>query len=212
MHMNRRSSQGGFTLIEILVTAFILLIALVGVLGLQAKASTTELESYQRGQALSLVRDMASRISSARGLVATNSGYLDGTLSSADGSVYFGVAGSGTTSLGTCVAPSSGSNALQVATYQTCEWAEAVRGVAESGNAGSMLGARACLIRNTAPAGALADIYVVLVWQGVVKGKEPIGMETGEPATPMSMCASSVNYGTGMRRGVSMRVLIPNLS
>lgn len=212
MHMNRRSKQGGFTLIEILVTAFILLIALVGVLGLQAKASSTELESYQRGQALSLARDMASRISSSRGLVATGSGYLDNTLSSLDGSVYFGVAGSGTTDLGACASPVGASSALQVATFQTCEWAKAVQGAAESGTAGAMLGARACLIRNTPPTGALADFYVVVVWQGVAKGKEPIGMETGEPATPMSMCASSVNYGTGMRRGVSMRVLVPNLT
>jgi len=46
--------HGGFTLIEILVTLFILAIGLLGLAGMQALAQKTELESYQRAQALIL--------------------------------------------------------------------------------------------------------------------------------------------------------------
>ena len=200
--------QRGFTLVEILVTVVILLIGIAGVLGLQAKASVTELESYQRGQALSLVRDMAARIAASRALLADLG--VD-TLSSTDGGVYFGVAGSGTVDLGECIAPSATSSGAEVAIYQVCEWARALQGSAEGGSAGAMIGARGCLIRNPPPAGALADFHVVVVWQGVAIGPEPPGMAAGESPTPMSRCAAPVDLGAGLRRAAVLRVLVPAL-
>ena len=46
------------------------------------RASAGEFESYQRGQAIALARDMQARLLSARGIVP---GYLDPTISSVDG-------------------------------------------------------------------------------------------------------------------------------
>lgn len=207
---SRRAARG-FTLIEILVTIVLVLIGIVGVIGLQSKGTVTELESYQRGQALALVRDMATRITSSRNLVSTaNVGFFNAGLSSTDGTVYFGVSdGSAMTA---CVPPTATSTVDDVATYQICEWRSAIRGAAESSTTGAMLNAEGCLIRNTPANGALADFYVVVVWKGVSVGKEPIGTVAGETPTPMSMCASGVNLGTGLRRGVAMRVLVPKLS
>lgn len=54
--------QGGFTLIEVLVAVFILAIGLLGLAGLQARLVSSQFDAYQRGQAMMLVEEMASRI------------------------------------------------------------------------------------------------------------------------------------------------------
>ena len=206
-------SARGFTLIEILVTILILMLGLLGVIGLQARASNVEFESYQRGQALTLAREMAARVAGSRGIVG---GFLDDAVSSADGSVYVGYGGGATNfddGAGNCVAGAG--VALDEAKFEACQWGMALLGVAatEAGNnVGAMLGARGCLIRVEPPNdNALADIYVVIVWQALKAGTEPPGMVVGEAASPASQCASGVNFGTGLRRGVTVRVLVPDL-
>jgi type IV pilus assembly protein PilV len=198
----------GFTLIEILVTIAIILFGLLGVIALQTKASNVEFESYQRGQALSLARDMESRLAASRGII---DGYLNSAVSSTDGTVYMGN-GTGAVNFvngaGNCV-PGAGV-ALAEAKYQACQWGLALQGAAETEGAnrvGAMLGARGCLMRMEPPQlNALADIYIVVVWQGLAVGTDPA---TDSPA---GQCASAVNFGTGLRRGVSVRVLVPNLT
>lgn len=209
----RVALRRGFTLIEVLVTILLLLLGLLGVIGLQARASNVEFESYQRGQALTLAREMAARIAGSRGLIA---GFNDGALSSTDGSVYVGY-GAGATNFdagGACV-PGAGV-ALDEAKFEACQWGQALQGVAatESGNnVGAMVGARGCLIRVDPPNdNALADIYVVVVWQALRAGTEPLGMIAGEAASPASQCASDVDFGAGLRRGISVRVMVPDLS
>lgn len=200
--------QAGFSLIEILVAIVILAIGLLGVLGMQTRAAVVEFESYQRGQALSIARDMQARLLSARGLV---SGYRDNRLSSTDGSVYVGE-GQGALGLldadGNCPAATAG-DPLSEAQRQMCEWTLALRGAAQREGAdrvGAMLGARGCLVRVEPPQlNAMADFYVVVVWEGSTPRAEP-------PAdTPAARCAADVDFGAGLRRGLSVRVLVPDL-
>ena len=206
--------QRGFTLIEILVTIVILVFGLLGIVGLQAKATNVEMEAYQRGQALSLLRDMESRIAASRGVVSD--GFTQNALSSTNGSVYLG-AGAGaadfTDADGDCVPPANVATAaerLVAAKYEACEWGRQLQGVsAQEGttNVGAMIGARGCLIRMDPPENsAVADFYIVVVWQGVAKGSEPPAL------SPAGLCASGVNYGAGLRRGMSVRVLVPHLT
>lgn len=206
----RRSPKaaGGFTLIEILVTILVLALGLQGVMSMQTRAAATEFESYQRGQALALARDMQSRLLSSRGLLTA---YLDASISSTDGSAFFG---NGSDAInyanadGVCAAPLAG-DALSQAKHQACSWGSDLRGVAEKEGAnavGAMVGARGCVIRVNPPSSnALADFYVVIVWQGIVERAEPAAN------SPAGQCASGVNFGTGLRRGVSFRVLVPDL-
>src|SRR5213593_4800701 len=70
--------QAGFLMIEVLVAMFILLIGLLGLVGLQSRAQQAETESYQRVQALTLLRDMADRINANRGAAAS---YVTGSSS-----------------------------------------------------------------------------------------------------------------------------------
>lgn len=210
--MSRRSvparRQAGFSLIEILVAIVILSIGLLGVLGMQTRASAVEFESYQRGQALSIARDMQARLLSARGLV---SGFRDGRLSSTDGSIYVGE-GQGAVALldadGSCPAAVPG-DAVSEAQRQLCEWTLALQGAAQregTSSVGAMLGARGCVMRVEPPQlNALADFYVVVVWEGTTPRAEP-------PAdSPAARCAGDVRFGDGLRRGLSVRVLVPDL-
>ena len=53
----------GASLIEVMVTVVIIVLGLLGLAGLHARLQTSEMESYQRSQALLLLNDMASRMS-----------------------------------------------------------------------------------------------------------------------------------------------------
>ncbi len=203
----------GFSLIEVLITIVILSIGLLGVLNMQARATNVEFESYQRGQALTLAREMATRVSGSRGSYA---GFANAGVSSTDGSVYVGasVGAASFESAGACVA---GTDALTVAKYEACQWGRALQGSAardeDGGNAGAMIGATGCLLRvNPATASALADFFVVVVWQGTAPRADAAGMVAGEQPSPISECASNVSFGAGLRRGVVVRVLVPDLA
>ncbi|HEY0563491.1 MAG TPA: prepilin-type N-terminal cleavage/methylation domain-containing protein, partial [Methylophilus sp.] len=50
--------QQGSTLLEVLITIVILAIGLLGLAGLQSRLHVSEMESYQRAQALVLLNDM----------------------------------------------------------------------------------------------------------------------------------------------------------
>ena len=208
---SRATSARGFTLIEVLVTIVVMLLGLLGVLGMQARSAIVEFESYQRGEALSLVREMQGRLTNSRAIV---DGYLNVAVSSTDGSIYVGSgAGAQDFTVGALCVPGGGV-ALADAKFEMCQWAQALQGVAVQEGAaatkvGAMIGARGCLIRVQPPENnALADIYVTVVWQGTSPGTEP---PAASPAG-QSFCANDVNFGTGLRRGVSVRVLVPNLT
>lgn len=55
-------SQKGISLIEVLIAMVILAIGLLGLVGLQGRLHVTQVESYQRAQALILLQDMTNRI------------------------------------------------------------------------------------------------------------------------------------------------------
>ena len=191
-------TQRGFSLIEVLVTVALITVGILGVFGLQSRAANIELESYQRSQALSLAREMESVLRASRSL-RTN--FSDPDLSSTDGSVYVGVDGNVT-----CSTPPA--NAAEAA---MCAWGEALRGASLAGTntLGGMIGARGCVIRPASPqAGALADFYVVVVWQGISPSNEP-------PAASLASTCFSGNglgFGDGLRRGLALRVLVPQLA
>ncbi len=55
---------------EVLVTLIIVMVGLLGIAGLQAKAQVAELESYQRAQALIILSDIVDRMNVNREAVA----------------------------------------------------------------------------------------------------------------------------------------------
>ncbi len=153
----RLSSTQGFSLIEVLVTIVILMIGLLGLAGLQARALTAQLESYQRAQALILLKDMADRIDTNRKNAAS----------------YITTASRGTGFNGSAVLNCAGTGS----SFDLCQWHNALLGAAETQGTttvGAMIGARGCVFQVASPVSGVATTYSVVVsWQGMNSTKEP---------------------------------------
>src|SRR5205814_2345916 len=66
MPMRMRQPQSGATMMEVLVSILIVVIGLLGLAGLQSRINLSEMESFQRAQALVLLQDMVDRINANR--------------------------------------------------------------------------------------------------------------------------------------------------
>lgn len=147
----RLHRQRGTSMIEVLVTIVILLVGLLGLAGLQARLQTSEMESYQRAQALILLEDMASMISANRNNVASY-------VTTAANPIGAGV---------TCADMPSATTAE----IDLKDWCEALQGAGETsgGNqVGAMVGGRGCV----------EDIgsnryMVTIAWQGMAPISAP---------------------------------------
>jgi type IV pilus assembly protein PilV len=157
--MNARSlpkvnRERGVSLLEALITIFILAFGILGLANLHAKLQTVEVESYARSQALVLLDDMAARLSAHRGIAPTY--------------VTTNPVGTGDTQPTDC----SGT-ALGVA-RDMCEWSTALKGRTElSGSVavGAMIGGRGCIEQL---AGAVPPSYrVTVTWQGLSQTVAP---------------------------------------
>jgi type IV pilus assembly protein PilV len=180
--------QRGTSLIEVLVTLVILAFGLLGLAGLQSRLQVSEMEAYQRTQALILLEDMASRISINRSNAAT---YVTGT------ATPLGV------STSTC--PTTTSTVQQVDAGQ---WCEALKGAAETSGGskvGAMLGGRGCV-----ESLGSGEYLVTVAWQGLTPISAPpasvaCGKDSYDGAT--GSCTSDL-----CRRTVTTIVRIATLS
>jgi type IV pilus assembly protein PilV len=79
--ISQRKKQAGFSLIEVLVSALILSIGLIGVAGLQAVSLKNNQSAYMRSQACALAYDLADRMRANVG--GADSGFYDPTSANA---------------------------------------------------------------------------------------------------------------------------------
>ena len=181
--------NAGFSLIEILVTIVILLVGLLGLAGLQGRALTSQMEAYQRSQALILLKDMADRLNTNRGNAST---YITSLLSPQ-------WLGTGDTQPASCAG-------LTGKDMDFCEWSNALKGAAETSsggtNVGAMIGARGCITQTVAPAsGAPSQYLVAVAWQGL-----------NNTAAPTITCGSGQYGNEALRRVVALPVTIADLN
>jgi len=176
----------GFSLIEVLVTIVILVIGLLGLAGLQTHALTSQMESYQRSQALELVQDMAARIK-------------DNWINAAS---YVTAA-----PLGTGYASCTPSGASAGVAADQCEWSNELLGAAETDssakNVGAMIGARGCVYQITpAASGVPAQYLVAVAWQGL------------NPTAPPAVNCGQGSYGSNdaLRRVITLPLTIAILN
>lgn len=146
--INRRAMRG-ISMIEVLITVVILAVGLLGLAGLQLRLQASEMEAYQRAQALILLNDMASRLATNRANAAAYVVAADSPLG----------AGMDCTGAGELAA-----------------WCEALQGAGEtSGNSsvGAMLGGRGCV--EALPSDGLpGSLYLITVaWQGLTPVSAP---------------------------------------
>jgi len=135
--------QHGTTMIEVLVTIVILAFGLLGLVGLQSRLQVSEMEAYQRSQALILLEDMANRIATNRNFAAN---YVT------------------TTPLGTghnCTIDSTSSRKDR----DSCEWSNALQGAAElsgTSKVGALIGGRGCV-----ESLGSGEYLITVAWQGM---------------------------------------------
>lgn len=144
-----RTAESGTTMIEILVTVVIIVLGLLGLAGLHARLQVSETESYQRGQALLLVADMANRIELNRSNAAS---YLVAT----------------TAPLGPDTCPTAATTLVQ---RDLREWCQTLQGAAEvlSGQSvGAVIGARGCV-----ESVGVNEYLVTVAWQGLAPISAP---------------------------------------
>jgi type IV pilus assembly protein PilV len=142
--MSPHRTQSGASMIEVLVTIVIIAFGLLGMAGLQSRLQVSEMEAYQRAQALVLLSDMSSRLTTNR---TTAVSYV-----------------------GTQVKPDNNCNgdfagATQIKTDQR-EWCNALQGageVASGTRLGAVVGGRGCVEQISA-----GEYIITVAWQGMV--------------------------------------------
>lgn len=142
----QRRFVAGVTMIEVLVTMVIIAFGLLGMAGLQVRLQMSEMESYQRSQALMLLNDMANRITtnrnSAASYVTTAANPLGGVLACP-----------------TAVAT--------VADRDLKEWCEALQGAGETTSSGGVVSKIGTLVGGRGCVELVGSDYLVtVVWQG----------------------------------------------
>jgi type IV pilus assembly protein PilV len=182
--------QRGFTLIEVLVSLVVLLLGLLGVVSLQAKAHHAQMESYQRSQALVLLKDISDRMNTNR--------------KDAYAKRYAGAAVGGGTTITDCTGKTGHELDL-------CQWGNLLNGAAEakgSTSVGAMIGARGCIDYDVGGGTELKDssgatlagtgIYTIsVVWQGL----------TPTVAPPATLTCGKNAYGSESLRRVASTTL-----
>ncbi|HUR90360.1 MAG TPA: type IV pilus modification protein PilV [Ramlibacter sp.] len=185
-----RRGQAGATLIEILVSMVILMVGLLGLVGVMIQSQRSQLESYQRVQALMLVQEMATRIAANKAIASCY--VLTG---------FLGTSGMTVPSSGSC-----GTGTTQQKDQFASDmsgWNNLLLGASEKdsggSNIGAVLGARGCI---TSPS---ANVYQVSVaWQG----------SAATTAPPAGITCGTGQYGAddALRRAVSVQIQIESLS
>lgn len=169
------------------MTLVIIAFGLLGMAGLQMRLQVSEVESYQRSQALLLLNDMANRITINRTAAVTGAYLVDPA----------SPLGAGTT------CPTTTSTQAQ---RDLGEWCQALQGASETldgSKVGAMVGGRGCVEQ------VGSDYLITVAWQGMTPLSAPVSaVECGANSydTAGTSCVNDV-----CRRVVTTLVRIANL-
>ncbi len=177
--------QRGMTLIEVLISLVILAFGILVLANLQGKIQLSDIESYQRTQAILLLSNMTDRINSNRQNAAS---YASAT-----------VRGTGEVQPASCTSIAIG------ASRDICEWSNELKGANEkigSTNTGAMTDARGCITQIQAPDSThgicTPGIYqVAVVWQGMISS-----------AVPTITCGQNLYGSEALRRVISSQITV----
>ena len=183
---NAFAKQRGFTLIEVLVAVLVLLLGLLGMAGVQVRATQAEFESYQRKQALILLQDMVDRMQANRLVAACYA------ITAVGGSPFAGTNAAGASATASLPACTFGSTeAKLVANDDLSKWSDELFGAAETigtSNVGAMNRARGCVVDNGS-----GSYTISIAWLGTAPTAPP-------PA--------ALNCGTGLYGNESLRRVV----
>jgi type IV pilus assembly protein PilV len=188
--------MAGFTMLEILISLLIIAVGLLGMLGLQARATVAEFESYQRGQALVLLQDMVDRINANRAAALC----YPITTDAAGGAPQLGTGGAAPN----CASATGTLVTRAMADKDLADWDAALKGAAETKggtNVGGMLGARGCVTFDA----ATGNFRVAVAWQGMSATVAPTSVDAN------ATCGLNQYGNEALRRELSVVLRIANL-
>lgn len=197
--MNRIDSIGrshGFTLIEVLVTAVVLAIGLLGLALLQTTSLNNQLESYHRAQALLMLEEMSNRIR-VNTVGALGGAYADGDDYGSRGPDDFGLDADEVCS------DITDDSVLR----DLCDWNEALAGTSVTlgdTNMGSVIGAIGCIENLVGSGDGEVIVRLTIAWQGF-----------GAHVTPASDCGADAFGADGdleRRRVAIVDTVVADLS
>lgn len=162
-----RLREGGVTLLEVMITIAILAIGLLGLAGLQARAHLAESESYARGQAILLVREMSDRIlanlvEADEGKKVAQSGY-NVSLGGVTGLASTAIASPREFGFGVTAPTCALAGSAQVACKDLLAWHQSLNSVAATGG---LRTARGCVFRELDATTNLQQYVVTVAWAG----------------------------------------------
>jgi len=189
--MPMRSAAAGFSLIEVLISMLIIVVGLLGLAGMQARAQIAELESYQRAQALVLLYDMMDRINNSRTTAPC--------FAVSSSTAYYGDAASPVSFA--CALSNPADQAMTIASMTA--WHNLLQGAAEQKGAaatkvGAMIGARGCVTYDVATeyvntsnvnVSGTGEYTVMVSWQGMA-----------DTFAPTKTCGTAAQYGSDTKR------------
>lgn len=145
-----RRAQRGISMIEVLITIVILATGLMGLAGLQGRLQMSEMEGYQRAQAMILLEDMGHRLAGNRNAAAS-----------------YAIAPASPVGAGT-VCPQA---AVSTKDRDLRDWCLALQGAGEregATNLGAMIGGRGCI-----EALGNSEYMITVAWQGLAPVAPP---------------------------------------
>lgn len=156
MSARRRPHEGGFTLIEVLITIVVAGIGLLAVAGLQAISKKFNYDAVQRTSASALAQSMIESLRS-------NPGFLDAYLTNDATTVQASA---------DCAAANAQCTPLELASYDVHRWGQALLGAeakTDGQDAGGLVDPTGCIQR-----GSVAGLYLVVVaWRGITGLADP---------------------------------------
>lgn len=205
-----RAQSRGFSLIEVMVTVFVLTLGLLGLAGMQGRALTAENEAYQRAQAGILLADMADRLSANR-LTAP----CFAAVQSSGTGVKVQNFGTGVSTLTLCTGLSVDAAVMSSADLVMQGWHDQLLGTAVTGsgnaNVGGILNARGCVSQHSSDANLY---YIAVAWQGFVETVVPAAPAGADAGLVSAVACGSGSYGSSdaLRRVVWTSARIAHLN
>jgi type IV pilus assembly protein PilV len=159
-------SEGGFTLLEVMIAVLVFAIGMLTTASLQLMAKRANYESLQRTTASHLAFDMLERIRANTGAMNMYTG---------GGQLLLGGGSRGAEPAPNCDSVADACTAGDVALVDLWQWEQLIDGATEvSGGAatGGLVSPTACI---RGPAGGAAGTYVVAIaWRGVSELENPV--------------------------------------
>jgi type IV pilus assembly protein PilV len=193
----RFDRSSGLIMIEVQVALVIVLLGILGLVGLQARAHQGETEAYQRTQALVLLRAMVDSIEAHR-----QAATCFGDITTGSGTPYVGTGGTSPSSCGATGVAATDQGALDAINA----WDDMLKGageVAGGASVGAMIGAVGCVSLDLGPDSSTPDMYTVAVaWQGLSDLPAATPANDASAGEKNAAACGTGLYGNALRRRV----------